>query len=95
MILMSWFTELVLKYCWCCLRFDFIHKDKVILSIKLKYIQNFAFAKQLSSMCESVFAMYDPDGMFLQTVDFFKICSVGTFPGYISAINVGMYKGII
>ena len=45
-------------------------------------------------MWESVFAMYDPDGMFLEAVDFFKICSIGTSPGYISVINVDMYEGI-
>ena len=45
-------------------------------------------------MWEFVFAMYDPDGMFLEAVDFFKICSIGTSPGYISVINVGMYKWI-
>ena len=47
-----------------------MYKDKVIENIKLKYIQYFAFSKQLSDMCESVFTMYDPNGMFLQTVDF-------------------------
>ena len=46
-------------------------------------------------MCQSVFTIYDPDGMFLQTVDFFKICSIGTSPGYVSVINVSMYEGII
>ena len=60
-----------------------MHKDKVIQNIKLKYIQNFALSKQLSAMCESVFTMYDSDGMFLYTVNFFKICSIGTSPGYI------------
>ena len=46
-------------------------------------------------MCESVFTTYDPDGMFLLTVDFFMICSAGTSAGYISVINVGMYERII
>ena len=92
---MRWFTELLLKYFWCGLGFNFMHKDNVVQNIKLKYIKNFAFSKQLSGMCESVFIMHDPDGIFLQTVDFFKICSVGTSPGYISGTNVGMYEGII
>ena len=25
---MSVFTEVVLKYFWCCLKFDLMHKDK-------------------------------------------------------------------
>ena len=91
---MGWFTELVLKQFWCCLGFDFMHKDKVIQNIKFKYIQNFAFSKQFSGMYESAFTMYDPDSMFLQTVEFFKICSTVTSPGYISVINVDMYEGI-
>ena len=92
---MSWFTEVVVKYFWCCLGFDFMYKHKVIENIKLKYIQKIAFSKQLSDMCESVFTMYDPNGMFLQTVDFLNICSVGTSPDYISVINVGVYEGMI
>ena len=72
-----------------------MHRDKVIRNIKLKYIQHFAFSKQLSGMCESVFTTYDPDGMFLQTAYFFKICSTGTSTGYISVICLGMYEGII
>ena len=43
-------------------------------------------------MYESVFRMYDPDGMFFKTVDFLKICSIGISPGYISVINAGMYE---
>ena len=46
-------------------------------------------------MCESVFTIYDPDGMFLLTVDFLRIRSIGTSPGYVSVINVSMYEGII
>ena len=37
---MSWFTKLILKYFWYCLRFDFMHKGKFIQNIKLKFIQN-------------------------------------------------------
>ena len=72
-----------------------MHKDKFMENIKLKDIQNFVFSKQLSGMCKSVFTMSDPDGMFLQTVEFFKICSLGTSQGYISVINVGMNEVII
>ena len=39
--------------------------------------------------------MYNMDGMFLLTFDFFKICSIGTSLVYISVINVGMYEGMI
>ena len=92
---MSWFTEVVVKYFWCCLGFDFMYKHKVIENIKLKYIQKIAFSKQLSDMCESVFTMYDPNGMFLQAVDFLNICSVGTCPDCISVINVSVYEGMI
>ena len=42
---MSWFTEVVVKYFWCCLGFDFMYKHKVIENIKLKYIQKIAFSK--------------------------------------------------
>ena len=56
--------------------------------LNLKYIQNLAFSKQLSEMCESILTMYDRDNMFLQSVDSFKICSIGTSPGYISCISV-------
>ena len=57
-----WFMELVFKHCWCCLKFDFMHKGKVIKSITFKYIQNIAFLKSLCGMCESIFTMYDLDG---------------------------------
>ena len=36
-LLMSWFTELVLKYFWCCLGFDFMHKDMVKVEIHSKF----------------------------------------------------------
>ena len=32
---MNWFTELVLKYFWCCFGFDFMHKDYPILNNKV------------------------------------------------------------
>ena len=47
-----------------------MHRNKLILIIKLKYIQNLAFSKYLSCMCESVSTMYDPDNLFLLTVKF-------------------------
>ena len=45
-------------------------------------------------MRESVFAMYDPDRMFLYTVKFFKICSIGTSPDNIFVIKVDIYEGM-
>ena len=42
-----------------------MHKGKVIYNITLKYIQNLAYSKWLSGLCESIFKMYDPDSMFL------------------------------
>ena len=38
-------------------------------------------------MCESIFTVYDPDGMFSQTVGFVKIYSIATSPGYIFVIK--------
>ena len=71
-----------------------MHKDKVIQSV-LRSIQNLAFSKQLpGGMRESVFTMYDPDGMFLLTGDFCKV-SIGTSSGYISVINVSTQERLI
>ena len=53
----------------------------------MNWFSELAFSKKLPGMCESVFTMDDPDDMFLQTVDFLNICSIGTSPGYISVIN--------
>ena len=61
-----------------------MQKDKFISNIKLKYIHNLAFPKQLSGICQSI--DYVP-------VDFLKVCSIGTYPGSISVINENMYKG--
>ena len=36
--------------------------------------------------------MYDPDEVFLLTAAFFKACTFGISPSYISVINVSMYK---
>ena len=46
-------------------------------------------------ICRIIMSWFTEIWMFPDCRFFFKIFSIGTSPGYISVINVGMYEGII
>ena len=55
------FMKFVLKYFWCCLRFGFMSREKVIWNVKLKYIESclriydYKYAKRIGVCFKKIF----------------------------------------
>ena len=92
---MSGIFKFVQKSCRYSIWVKLMHKNKIFPNIYLTYIKNCTLFTEFSSMCQSIYTIYNSDSLLLSTVYFLKVCPGCISPCNVPVIKIGMYVKLI